>query len=282
MTFYKYTLESYNLKDDFMKKNSSTIGYIQFEINKPNFDHYVRTYQKIQSLLAEIMSVISLLFEIGSQISFFLLDKKMSKDIIRYVFYKDSEIKERKLSAYNFNLNKIFEDNKDVDIEKNKLKKDINKSNNVLDYDKSNLNRNIASPNNILSRNKNEKQTIREKKYNKVLKKINYFYLLKSYICIKDKKSQLINYCHNIISKYLSIEKIVEQFNKIEVMFSISSNQKMRQIKYKNKVLKQIKKYIFEISDEIKNEKKIKTKNTENLKIDDGIKKELFHYSDGT
>ena len=36
----------------------------------------------MQSLLAELMSVISLLFEIGGQISIFLCEKKMSKDII--------------------------------------------------------------------------------------------------------------------------------------------------------------------------------------------------------
>ena len=47
-------------------------------MNKSNYDNYKRTYKKFQSLLAEIMSVISLLFEIGGQISSIFCEKNMS------------------------------------------------------------------------------------------------------------------------------------------------------------------------------------------------------------
>ena len=46
------------------------IGDIEISLNKSNYDNYKRTYQRLQSLLAEIMSVISLLFEIGRSSSF--------------------------------------------------------------------------------------------------------------------------------------------------------------------------------------------------------------------
>ena len=82
MTFNRKLYNDYNLDNDLKYLNKSNIGAIQFEINKSNYDNYKRSYQKLQSLLAEIMSVINLVFEIGRQISAFLCDKKMSKDII--------------------------------------------------------------------------------------------------------------------------------------------------------------------------------------------------------
>jgi hypothetical protein len=59
-------------------KEISILGSISIEINQSHFDHYIRSYQKLQSLLAEIMSVISILFEIGKKISIILCNKKMS------------------------------------------------------------------------------------------------------------------------------------------------------------------------------------------------------------
>ena len=58
------------------KYKSSNFGSILFSINKSNYDNYKRSYQKIQSLLAEIMSVISIIFEVGKIISTFFYEKK--------------------------------------------------------------------------------------------------------------------------------------------------------------------------------------------------------------
>jgi len=55
---------------------------ITFNINRSYYDNYKRGYQKLQSLLAEVMRVINLIFQIGSIIINFLINKKMSKDII--------------------------------------------------------------------------------------------------------------------------------------------------------------------------------------------------------
>ena len=98
--YYKDNQVDYDLKKNFIKYNSSQIGTIRFNLNKSNYDFYRRSYKKIQTLLAEIMSIVSLLFEIGRQILSFLNEKKMSVDIIRELFKIDN--KKRKYKHQNF------------------------------------------------------------------------------------------------------------------------------------------------------------------------------------
>ena len=50
--------------EEYIKSNKIRIGQISLNINKANFDNYQRTYPRIQSLLADVMSVISLLLDI--------------------------------------------------------------------------------------------------------------------------------------------------------------------------------------------------------------------------
>jgi len=71
----------------FNDSNEKEIGKITIGINKSNFDNYKRTYPRIQSLLADFMSVVNILFEIGRALILFLSKKKMSKDIIKYILY---------------------------------------------------------------------------------------------------------------------------------------------------------------------------------------------------
>ena len=72
----------FDLKKDFENYNSSRIGIITIEINQSYFDNYKRTYERLQGLLAEIMSVVNLLLQIGNIISNFLCKKRMCKDIM--------------------------------------------------------------------------------------------------------------------------------------------------------------------------------------------------------
>lgn len=90
MTSYRNKRDNNKLIHNFEEVNNSNsiIGTIEVAINKSNFDNYKRTYQRLQSLLAEIMSVCSLLFEIGIQISNIIGDKKMSIDIMDYILNK--------------------------------------------------------------------------------------------------------------------------------------------------------------------------------------------------
>ena len=92
MSYYRNILENYNLENNFKKYNNSRIGTITFSINKSNYDNYKRNYPKIQTLLAEVMSVVSLLFEIGRQIANILFKKKMSNDIINNLINNGKKI----------------------------------------------------------------------------------------------------------------------------------------------------------------------------------------------
>ena len=97
--FFRSINENFNYKKDLEIRNSSIIGSILFQINKSYYDNYKRSYQKFQSLLAEITSVISLIFEVARQISNILCDKKMSRDIIRSLLDED---KNYSVSTYNY------------------------------------------------------------------------------------------------------------------------------------------------------------------------------------
>ncbi len=55
---------------------------ISFNINKLDYDLYIRKYRRIQSLLADIMSIINLTVVIGKFIGNILLNKIMARDIL--------------------------------------------------------------------------------------------------------------------------------------------------------------------------------------------------------
>ena len=90
ITSYRNKQNKKDLTKNFEEIKDSMIGTIEFGINKSNFDNYRRNYQKLQSLLAEIMSVINLFFEVGRQISNFIGGKKMSLSILEYLVNKDA------------------------------------------------------------------------------------------------------------------------------------------------------------------------------------------------
>jgi len=112
------------------------------------------------------------------------------------------------------------------------------------------------TPNNdgISENSKNEKK--------KLLKEINYFHIIKSFLCFKDKKSQFINFSYNIIKRDMSMEKVLEQFYTIENIQYYLSNQKKRKLK-NNKIKKclQIDKTVDEFNGQIEKEKKLENKN---------------------
>ena len=76
--------------------NSFRLGqlsfYIEFKINKSYYAHYIRTYTKIQSLLADVSNIINLLILLGKILSSFLLDKQMSRDIFQTIITNDKII----------------------------------------------------------------------------------------------------------------------------------------------------------------------------------------------
>ena len=232
---------------------------MSFEINKANYDYYKRNYPKLRALLAEIMSVISLVFEFGKQISFFICDKKMSQKIIEILLDKEnllnqrnykknnlrnkSNIEEKKLSSGRDKIeNKLIDKKNNTDFSENNYHSKLNISKGYDNFPKNEINKNINK---------------------KVFKKISCFHILKSYFCFKDKKTYLINLCHATIIQDLCVENILERFYNIEKIYHFFRNKEKGKIEsLKIKRFKEIKKYIDEISNETKGDCSIKKEET--------------------
>ena len=89
------------------------------------------------------------------------------------------------------------------------------------------------------------------------MKNINYYHILKSFLCFNDKKTKLINLCHDIINEDMSIERILERFYNLEKIYKFISNDEKEKFKFiENNKLKEINKYIYTfINDDIKIDK---------------------------
>ena len=194
------------------------------ELNKSHFDNYSRTYKRLQGLLAEVMSVVSLLFEIGRQILSFLCEKKMSKDIVYDLLNQDKKYIPIKLTHIN-NLTKINQKKKNEFSDRKKFKPELmNKDNDNTHDEKNEIIKLDKSRENLRIKN----DIIEEKNIdNKFIKEINYFYVLKSYFCFKDNKSKLIQLCHNLVIEDMSVEKILQRLYNLErIYFSFLKEEK--------------------------------------------------------
>ena len=235
MISYRNNGERYGLN-----KNNSIIGAIGFLINQSNFDSYKRTYQRLQSLLAEVMSVVNILLEIGRQISYIVCNKKMSKDIIEMLLNNN---KRSSVQTSKINNNLL----------KNNGKKDIiSERKEIIDGTNAIININNNEKNDEIKLDKSNEYTKiknvrRIKKFNnKIMKKINYWHILKSFLCFKDKKTKLINLCHSIITEDMCIERILERFYNLESIYKNFSKKEKEKFKYiKSNRLKEVNKYIY-------------------------------------
>ena len=250
ITSYRNKQNKKDLTKNFEEIKDSMIGTIEFGINKSNFDNYRRNYQKLQSLLAEIMSVINLFFEVGRQISNFIGGKKMSLSILEYLVNKDA-------LDINKSSNKIvlIKDKNNESSTRKKKSEIFDNLNNLVNSTKNNKIKLIRNKNKISKINTNNEK-------NKILKKINFLDIIKSFLCFKDKRSQFVNVCNNIIRQDMSIERILERFYNIEKKNYYLSNEEKRKIKtIKNKKILKIDKKIDEMNDEIAKEEKSENKN---------------------
>jgi len=254
MTFYRGIQDTYNLQRDFQNSSESNIGNIKLEINKSHFDYYSRSYKRLQGLLAEVMSVVSLLFEIGRQISIFLCEKKMSTDIVYDLLNQDKKYIPIKL----VHINNMTKNNQKKKSEFSSDRKKINpvlmnkdndntrdEKNEIIKLDKSKENLRI------------ENGLIEEKVIvNKFMKEINYFKVIKSYFCFKDNKSKLIQLCHNLIIEDMSVERILQRLYNLErIYYSFLKEEKGKIKLIKIKRFKEINKCLVDINNEIYNSK---------------------------
>lgn len=172
----------------------------------------------------------------------------MSKDIIRILLNEETivnEINHSQVPNQQYKINKLFKN-----IEKNKIsslelmksnaksEEKINAFENLEKHNKSNINNKIIKSNSL-----NESD--------KILKKLNFINIIKSYFCFKDRKTLLINACHKFVINNISIKKILETIYKLENVYYIllkKNKHKFKTKKYVNKRLREINKYIYEIN----------------------------------
>ena len=129
-----------------------------------------------------------------------------------------------------------------------------NKLENSERIDKAKL---TATKNDITYKNEKIKQIRINKEH---INNVNYFHILKSYFCFKDKKIEMINLCNDVIIEDMCIERILKRFSNLEKLNSHFSDNKKEKLKInKNKKFKGSNKLIKVINNnnmnELKNEK---------------------------
>ena len=198
-----------NLFDKFDISNN--IVNIEFKMNDANYDFYRRTFIKFQSFLAEVMSLINLLITISKVVTEFLLYKKMHKDIIKYIITN----KKKEIIQPN-KIKKVFDINNINDTKIEKLENLENKiSQNKIIEEKVN---GVYSKVSLDTLNKNDDLKFEndDKIIIKIMKRLNFINIIKSFFCNKDKKLKLINICNDVINKDICAERILRRLYILE------------------------------------------------------------------
>ena len=188
----------------------NNILFIDFKMSEASYDYYQRSFIKFQAFLADVMSLINLLITISKIISEFLLNKKMDKDIIRYI-----------LTSNNINKNNISKEKQIHEIFDNNYDKNQKR---IIDTQKSvDSSNEISSKIDLESENKNEN-------INNIMKNLKINSIIKSFFCCKDKKTKIINLCEDIVEKDICIERILKRLYLIENEFDILKNKNFFEI----------------------------------------------------
>ena len=227
LNYYKNNQKNYDLQNDFIQYNSSTIGTISFVLNKSNYDLYRRTYKKLQALLAEIMSIVSLLFQIGGQIVAFINEKKMNIDIVSQLFNFEDEKRKYKSK---------YKDRVKVTSEKLNNSFKLSEKNSICIQPSDNINDEIISEN------------------GKILKNIYIFHIIKSFIC-NGNKDKLITLCNELIIRDMCVETILERFYSLGKIYNTIINEEEEKNNlsfYKARRFKDINSIINETINQIK------------------------------
>ena len=178
----------------------------------------------------------------------------MSKDIIETLINRD---KKHILRVQSYKINKLCknsENNNTTPIERNNTQyESVDMINNKLEnserMEKKKLN---TSKNDISYKSEKIKQI---KINNKHIEKVNYFHILKSYFCFKDKKTEMINLCNDIITEDMCIERILERFYNLEKLSHHYSDVKKEKLKINKGPKKTIKDFNNIYMSDLKNEK---------------------------
>ena len=174
------------------ESDDNEIGAAVVEISNINFDYYNRSYSRIQTLLAELLSVIELITGIGSTVCGIALNKKMSRKVIKHILHRNN-----KVNIENDDKNTLDNSNAKTTYLENQIQ--VKETNNNL---------NISAINTL---EKKPSSIDDEEKVIKALDNSNYFHFLKSYLCFKDPNTLLINECHEQYKEEVCIEGILKR-----------------------------------------------------------------------
>ena len=246
--------------------NTNFLARISFGQSNKYYTYFKRRFQKIQSLLADIMSVINILIQIGKIISNFLLKKKMNKDIVRSLINRNIYTKECSLIEKNKKEKQIFKNinEKSINLERKEI--NIKEKSNIKDNYNNLFNIKLNNSKNDIFNEKKLEKIVHNTKIH-IFKQMNFLDIIKSYFCLKEKKIKLINICNDLIMKDLCIENILGRLNELEKLFSLISKKKLSKLNlHINKKFKTIYKYLKEINKE--SMKKMNNKNIKNIDLD--------------
>ena len=175
----------------------------------------------------------------------------MSKYIVRYILNKENKniLTEQNNNHYLHSLNK--QENNKISSKKKEIKNELmDKTNNthINGYnDKIMINVSKDKIFHKIEKNNNSHRN------NKILKGINYFLIIKSYFSFNDKKTKLINLCHNTMSEDICIERILKRIYDLENVYNyFTSKVKGKLINNKNMRFKEINKCLDKINYENK------------------------------
>ena len=221
---------------------------IEFKINKSNYDHYIRIYSKIQSLLADVANIINLLMLLGKMLSSFLLGKQMSMDIFRNIITNDKII--------DSDINLTFEQDKFNKNEEIKIRDFSSKRDYKTKYESNS----VTTTNNFDIKDKNIKKLSKIK----ILNNIKFFDFFKSYFCFKSIKYKLIDACHDLFKEEICIDNILKRLYNLENYIFIS-NDKFKLVNKKKNRYEIIEEYLsFLLKEKIYGKKNIEINENKN------------------
>ena len=220
--------------------------WLNFGVNKSYYDLYKRSYKRLESYLSDITSVANLMIVIGKFLLNYLLDKKMSVDIVENILNK-SNFKQKKNYSPREKI-KLVITSQNIDKNKSENNNIISKQMSINTTRKLNLNK-VNSIKNI----------------NRIGNQIGFTDIIKSYLFCKNFKTKLLDICHEYILEEFCIDRILKRLFKLEGFY----NKKIYKIKENNFRMQKTLYYIDCINSE---NNKLNNKNIYNSQIIKNIK----------
>ena len=249
-------------------------GRINIQINKNTYEKFKRNYSRLPGFLANIESIIHLLYIIAKFIANIIARKKMTLDLVRSLLDKKNENDKEYIDHFKRTktYHQVFGKSKKPKKKNFEFSSSDNLKESIEQKDithkiKENKNKEKKIINKVITKNF-DKNIDNELK----MKKVNVWTIIKSYfLCSKDNRTKLVNICHETILRELSIDKILIKLFKLEKIYYLLSNKhkakiQLMEIKEFKDVNEFLKKY-FIINPEEKEKQKRLSKGNINISI---------------